>query len=78
MYPNPFTVKTTLYIKGVGTQNFVSVHIYDLLGQEIKTINGNTNIPLTINREQIASGMYFYKVITKDKEVLGAGKMVVE
>jgi hypothetical protein len=36
------------------------------------------NTQLTINREHLASGMYLYKLIEENKEVIGIGKMVVE
>jgi len=74
--PNPFTTTTTLTLQGI-CQN-PSIFIYNLLGQEVRSIPVGTNTQLTINRERLASGMYFYKVIDENKEVIGIGKMVIE
>jgi hypothetical protein len=74
--PNPFTTTTTLTLQG--TCHNPSLFIYNLLGQEIRNIPVGTNTQLTINRERLASGMYFYKVIDENKEVIGIGKMIVE
>jgi hypothetical protein len=56
----------------------LSLFIYNLLGQEVRSIPVGTNTRLTINREQLPSGMYFYKLIDENKEVLGIGKILVE
>jgi hypothetical protein len=74
--PNPFTTTTTLTLQG--TYHNPSLFIYNLLGQEVRSIPIGTNTQLTINRERLASGMYFYKLIDENKEVIGIGKMVVE
>ena len=74
--PNPFTSATTLTLQG--TYHNPSLFIYNLLGQEVRSIPIGTNTQLTINREQLHSGMYFYKVIDENKEVIGIGKMVIE
>ena len=44
----------------------------------IVIISVGTNTQLTINRKRLASGMYFYKLIDENKEVIGIGKMVIE
>ncbi len=81
VFPNPFTTATTLTIQG--TCHNPSLFIYNLLGQVVETLHATslqsgTNTQLTINRERLASGMYFYKVIDDNKEVIGIGKMVIE
>jgi hypothetical protein len=76
IYPNPFTTTTTLTLQG--TYHNPSLFIYNLLGQEVRSTLIGTNTQLTINREHLASGMYFYKLIDENKEVIGIGKMVVE
>ena len=76
LYPNPFTTTTTLTLQGI--YHNPSLFIYNLLGQEVRSIPVGTNTQLTINRERLSAGMYFYKVIDDNKEVIGIGKMVVE
>ena len=76
IYPNPFTTTTTLTLQG--TYHNPSLFIYNLLGQEVRSISVGTKTQTTINREQLSSGMYFYKLIEDNKAVLGIGKMIVE
>jgi len=78
--PNPFTTTTTLTLQG--TYQNPSLFIYNLLGQVVETLHATslqsgTNTQLTINRERLASGMYFYKLIDENNEVIGLGKMVI-
>ena len=37
-----------------------------------------TNKQVTITRNNLPAGMYFYKLVEENKEVLGVGKMLVE
>jgi len=76
IFPNPFTTQTTLTLQG--SNHNPSLFIYNLLGQEVRSIPVGTNSQVTINREHLSSGMYFYKVIDENKEVLGIGKLVIE
>jgi len=82
LYPNPFSTTATLVINGVETQCIASLQIYNLLGQEVKTIpiNNQKEIPIKvgINRDNLPDGMYFYKIITNKNETLATGKMVIQ
>ena len=83
LYPNPFSNNATLSIRNyeLGIRNG-EVKIINLIGQEVKTIpiiNHNTDpIFITIKRDNLPSGMYFYKLISDGKETVAEGKMVVE
>jgi len=74
--PNPFTTQTILTLQGSYTNP--TLFIYNLLGQEVRSIKVGTNTQLTINREQLAGGMYFYKVIDENNNILGIGKLIAE
>jgi hypothetical protein len=74
--PNPFATSTTLTLQG--TYHNPSLFIYNLLGQEVRCIPVGTNTQITIPRNQLPTGMYFYKVIEDNKEVLGIGKIIIE
>jgi hypothetical protein len=58
LYPNPandyFTVSTTL--------NITKVSIYNMLGQQIKLVDGNEANSIQINVSELAQGNYFAKV----------------
>ncbi|MFZ2325076.1 MAG: T9SS type A sorting domain-containing protein [Ignavibacteriaceae bacterium] len=64
-YPNPFNPTTTIRFS-LPADNFVSLKIYNLLGQEIATlvnenkIAGNYNI--NFNASNLSSGVYLYKL----------------
>jgi 5'-nucleotidase/UDP-sugar diphosphatase len=64
-YPNPFNPTTTIQFV-VPVSGFVSLKIYNLLGQEVATlINGELSAgqhDVVWNAKGIASGMYFYKL----------------
>ena len=74
--PNPFTTQATLTFQG--SYHHPSLYIYNLLGEIVQTYS-NVSLPqITIERNNLPAGMYFYKVIEENKEVLGIGKMLVE
>ena len=80
VYPNPFSTTTTLTLQG--NYHNPSLLIYNLLGQEVETqcitsLQANGNFQFTIHRNNLPAGMYFYKVMEENKEVIGLGKMVV-
>jgi hypothetical protein len=74
--PNPFSTTTTLTLQG--TYHNPTLFIYNLLGQEVGAYCIGTNKQITISRNQLPSGMYFYKLIEDNKGVLGIGKMIIE
>jgi len=76
--PNPFTTTTTLTLQG--TYHNPSLFIYNLLGQEVETFHGTSlpNQQITINRNNLPSGMYFYKLIDENQEMISIGKMIME
>jgi hypothetical protein len=73
-FPNPFNSNTIIKFQ-IPRQSFVSLKIYDLLGNEIADlmyeekpagmykVNFNT---LNINSKSLASGLYFYQLIAGD------------
>jgi hypothetical protein len=44
----------------------------------MKTIPIINQKEITINRDNLAEGMYFYKIINQNKETVAVGKMVIE
>lgn len=77
IYPNPFSTSATMIINAGEINNNNSLHIYDMIGQEIRIINIGNNSQATIDREQLSSGMYFYKLVNNDNEILSTGKFVI-
>jgi YVTN family beta-propeller protein len=85
IYPNPFSTSATLIINGgvetplmASLQTNSSLHIYNVLGEEVKTIPINNQKQITINKDNLVDGMYFYKLISDKNETVGVGKMVID
>jgi hypothetical protein len=74
-YPNPFNPVTTIRY-GVKERSFVSLKIYNVRGQLVKTLVNEVKNPAveykanwdgTNNAGQsVASGVYFYKLVAKN------------
>jgi len=76
-YPNPFNPETTISFT-LPKDEFAKIEIYNIKGQKVKTlINGKyakgiqtaTWKGLNDNGKKVASGIYMYKLITKDKTI---------
>ena len=74
--PNPMTSQAELIFKDLDNK-VQQVDIFSIDGrqvQEYKNISGNT---LTINRENLPGGIYFYKLLTEDFKI-HSGKFIVQ
>jgi hypothetical protein len=66
-YPNPFNPSTKIeYV--IPTQTFVTLKVYNLLGQEVATLVNEVQKPAryaaTFSASRFASGVYFYRLTT--------------
>jgi hypothetical protein len=65
-YPNPFNPSTNIQY-AVGSRQFVTIRIYDIIGNEIDTIVNEIKpagtYQVAFNAEDLTSGVYFYKII---------------
>jgi hypothetical protein len=77
-YPNPFNPETNLSFT-ISVRRFVTLKIYDLLGNEIKTIlneyKGPGNYTEKFDGSALPSGIYFYKLTAGS--YTSAGKMIL-
>jgi hypothetical protein len=68
-YPNPFNPETIIEYK-ISNTTPVSITVYDLVGREIAVLVNEVKQPgnylVNFNGENIASGVYFYKMIAGD------------
>jgi Arylsulfotransferase (ASST)/Secretion system C-terminal sorting domain/Cep192 domain 4 len=64
-YPNPFNPNTRINYS-IGEREFVSITVYDILGNEIATLVNEEKPPgkyeIDFNGENLSSGIYFYKL----------------
>jgi hypothetical protein len=67
-YPNPFNPSTTLSFV-IGHSSFVSLKVYDVLGNEVATLvneekpAGSYKVEFRIENLELSSGIYFYQLI---------------
>ena len=72
-YPNPFTSKTSIQFTVPETEN-VSIKVYDVLGNEIKTIVDKQFVQglydVEFDAAGVSPGVYFYRMTTGSKSVI--------
>jgi hypothetical protein len=71
-YPNPFNPSTTISFD-LPTDAYVTLKIYNVLGQEISTLYNSEFLDagtkeISFDAKHLSSGMYFYRVFTNDVE----------
>ncbi|MEA3500905.1 MAG: alpha-amylase family glycosyl hydrolase, partial [Candidatus Marinimicrobia bacterium] len=68
-YPNPFNPTTTINYQ-IPTNGLVSITLYNVAGQKVKTLLSESKTvgkySYKLNAENLASGIYFYKVDFKN------------
>ncbi len=72
--PNPFS-ETTLIQSTIDMQN-ANLIIYNTLGEVVKQIDGISGKTVTINRGNLAGGIYFMK-LSQDNKVIANKKLMV-
>ena len=72
-YPNPFNPSTTISFSLL-KENYVSLKIYEITGKEILILydnkilqSGNYKAVVNFNNLNVPSGVYFYSIITNNK-----------
>ncbi|MBE0538427.1 MAG: T9SS type A sorting domain-containing protein [Ignavibacterium sp.] len=64
-YPNPFNPTTTIRY-AIPEDNFVSIKLYDILGNEVITLVNEQKqagrYEMLFNASNIASGVYYYQI----------------
>jgi len=76
VYPNPnngeFTIESTV----VSSQ--WSVEVYNILGEKVYSQLSTQNSQLTINISNQPNGVYLYRVLTENGNLLGEGKIIIQ
>jgi len=66
-YPNPFNPTTTINFS-IPRQSMVTLKIFNILGQEVKTLVNENKAPgnysINFNASNLSSGVYFYSIKT--------------
>ena len=68
-YPNPFNPSTTIEYS-IPKESFVSLNIYDALGQEVKKMVNEDkpagSYKINFKAANLSSGIYFYRIQARD------------
>ncbi len=68
-YPNPFNPNTTIEYS-LATAGHVRVEIYNVLGQQVQVVvddfRTSGSHKIVLDGRRMASGVYFYRIVTKD------------
>lgn len=75
VYPNPFGSQASIVINGYNgaTYQFVMV---DITGKAVRNLEGVAGTPLSINREGLQGGMYFYSITLNGETA--QGKLLID
>jgi len=74
-FPNPFADATNIVVTGINEKyNF---QLFDVTGQLLKEVTGIGQSQFKLNRGQMPSGIYFYRLTIASKQV-AYGKLVAE
>lgn len=76
VFPNPFSTQTTFEIETEKRYKNLTLTIYNVMGQAVKTIQSNGDNRMVLDRNGLTSGVYFYK-IQSENLVLDSGKLMV-
>ena len=76
LYPNPTDQFAILEFNNPTKQN-CTLTLYDLHGQNVRTINNITADKVEIERQDLASGLYFFQLRT-DRQIIATGKLTIE
>jgi hypothetical protein len=77
-YPNPFNPRTTIHYTVAGEIQEVSLVVYDMCGQQVKTLVNQTQLAghykvewdgTDSNGRKVASGLYSYRLIAGESQL---------
>ena len=76
IFPNPFRDQTQIMVEANELKNAVLL-LMNLEGQILKTIPSSNNNMFTIYREDLANGMYLFKILEDNNEIT-TGKLIAQ
>jgi hypothetical protein len=75
VYPNPFLTQTTIRICSEVKIKDAGLVIVDVNGRTIRSVTGINSNEIILNRQDMPSGIYFYR-ITENGKIIADGKLV--
>jgi hypothetical protein len=77
VYPNPMNQSAVITISNAAVLTDASFALYNVNGEMVRAISNIASHTVTMEREGLASGVYFYTLVNKGT-VIGSGKIIVE
>jgi hypothetical protein len=74
-FPNPFTDATNVVVTGLNEK--FDFELYDVTGRLVKTMPSIQNKQFQVNRDDLASGVYLYRIVVNNKQV-AIGKLAAQ
>ncbi|MEM8907450.1 MAG: T9SS type A sorting domain-containing protein [Bacteroidota bacterium] len=79
VFPNPFSEATTVVLEDLVRPDNYALRIYDLTGRILQTRSFDSAGQFTLERGNLAPGMYFYQLIgTQGQGISELGKLMVQ
>lgn len=75
VYPNPNNGQFTMSLSNINEN--CNILIYNVLGEKVYSQSNIVNYPLSINLSSQPQGVYLYRVITENGELVGEGKVII-
>jgi len=77
-YPNPFTDYVTFDLTIPKDNKYVSFEMYDVSGKLVRSKYNITSHSFKINRNELPSGMYIFRLLNDENKQFGDGTLIVQ
>ena len=77
LFPNPFSTSCIFQIHEMAANNY-ELKLFNVLGKETDKYTIHNSSSITISKNHLASGIYFYRLISEDRTKFANGKLIVE
>jgi hypothetical protein len=77
VFPNPFTAQATFEIQTKIPYQNLTLTIYNVMGQAVKTVQSNGDNRIYLDRNDLTSGIYFYQIQSNGLS-LDSGKLMIQ
>jgi len=76
-YPNPSNKGVFTFEVNSEELKMKNIEVYNMIGEKILSQLATYNSPLTINLADQPNGVYFYRLLNKDNELVASGKLML-
>ena len=77
VYPNPFTNTTHFVFNNKLPNDKYTLILYDVTGRVVKEVKNIISPTYDLNRDNLNSQIYFYRILNNDNTPVGTGKLII-